>query len=55
MDLFDTVISLNAGKATAEHLQTLGYVIDWHEYAMDHGVCGEEVNDLNIFLQKYWG
>jgi predicted esterase len=24
--------------------------VQWHEYAMAHSVCAEEINDIRLFL-----
>jgi phospholipase/carboxylesterase len=50
--LYDGVIVPQRGRASCEQLQRLGYDVEWHEYAMQHSVCAEEVADLNAFLLK---
>ncbi len=47
---FDQVIALETGKASAKLLEQHGYHIDWHEYAMGHSVCAEELADIRAFL-----
>jgi phospholipase/carboxylesterase len=47
---FDAVIGLNVAQASALQLQQAGYPVAWHEYAMAHSVCEQEVADLRIFL-----
>ena len=48
----DTVIPLARAAASRDALQTLGCVVDWHEYPMAHSVCQQEVGDLNRWLLK---
>lgn len=49
---FDPVISIARGMASRDALAALGYDIEWHEYAMEHAVCPEEIGDLNRWLVK---
>ena len=46
----DTVIPYAVGKFSAEQLSGLGYALEWHEYAMQHSVCVEEVRDIAAWL-----
>lgn len=48
----DTVIPLARAAASRDALQTLGCVVEWHEYPMAHSVCPQEVGDLNRWLLK---
>lgn len=48
----DTVIPLMRATASRDALQALGCVVEWHEYAMQHSVCPQEVADLNRWLLK---
>ena len=48
----DTVIPLARAAASRDALQSLGCVVDWHEYPMAHSVCQQEVGDLNRWLLK---
>lgn len=48
----DPVIELARAVASRDALTTLGYAVDWHEYAMPHSVCAEEVADLNRWLLR---
>ena len=40
--------------AMASHaaLQALGHAVEWHDYAMGHSVCEEEIGDLNQWLLR---
>jgi phospholipase/carboxylesterase len=46
----DTVIPYSRGKISAEKLRGMGYVLEWHEYPMEHSVCMEEVHDIAAWL-----
>ena len=46
----DTVIPLARATASRDVLQSLGCVVEWHEYPMAHSVCPQEVADLNRWL-----
>ncbi len=48
----DPVISYALGKISAEKLSGLGYPLEWHEYAMAHSVCMEEVRDIALWLTR---
>ncbi|MDE2118361.1 MAG: carboxylesterase [Betaproteobacteria bacterium] len=48
----DPVIPYALGKISAEKLSELGYPLEWHEYAMAHSVCMEEVRDIEVWLTR---
>ena len=48
----DQVIPLFAAQASHELLQSLGYKLEWHEYAMAHSVCIEEIEHIGEWLRK---
>ncbi len=47
---FDEVISIGIGQTACNQLQAEGYQVSWHEYAMGHSVCAEEIADIRSFL-----
>lgn len=47
---YDPVVPLARASASRDALRALGYSVAWHEYAMDHSVCMEEIADLNRWL-----
>jgi phospholipase/carboxylesterase len=49
---FDGVVPLMLGLKSREYLKALGYKVEWHEYAMAHAVCAEEVADIRQFLMR---
>jgi phospholipase/carboxylesterase len=47
----DPVVLLQRATASREHLQSLGYEVQWHEYAMEHSLCQEEIQDIEDWLR----
>jgi phospholipase/carboxylesterase len=47
---FDPVVVPARGEASRDALLALGYDVEWHDYPMDHSVCMEEIEDLNVWL-----
>jgi phospholipase/carboxylesterase len=48
----DPVIPYPFGRASAEKLLQLNYVLDWHAYDMPHSVCPEEIHDIEQWLTR---
>ena len=48
----DPVIALARATASRDALVALGYPVEWHDYAMPHSVCPQEVADINRWLPK---
>lgn len=48
----DPMIVLPRGKSSRDKLEALGYRVEWHEYAMPHSVCPEEIRDIGNWLRK---
>ena len=48
----DPMIPLSRAQASRDALRALGYDVQWHEYAMEHSVCMEEIADLQQFLRQ---
>ncbi len=46
----DATLSLSFAQQSRDHLLSLGYGVDWHEYPMGHSVCMPEVADIRVFL-----
>jgi phospholipase/carboxylesterase len=49
---FDPTVPLMLGVKSRDYLKAHGFKIEWHEYAMAHAVCAEEVADIRQFLQR---
>ncbi len=47
---FDEVITMQTCQASLKVLQNQHYLIDWHEYEMQHSVCVQEITDIRQFL-----
>ena len=50
--LFDPVVPLQLGVTTKEQLNSLGFVVNWHTYPMQHTVLPEEIEHIKDFVQK---
>ena len=48
--LMDPMIPITRGVTSREALIALNYQIEWHEYAMGHEVCHEEIIDIARWL-----
>ena len=48
----DGVITLPRATATRDQLLALGQPLEWHDYPMEHSVCGEEVQAIQTFLRQ---
>ena len=48
----DGVVALPRATASRDALAALGYAVEWHEYAMEHSVCPQEVTDIEAFLKR---
>ena len=46
----DPVVPFAMGIESRDRLRTAGRAVDWHEYPMPHAVCGEELEDLRLWL-----
>ncbi len=48
----DTVITMSTCRLSFNLLQAENYAVNWHEYAMAHAVCAEEIEDIKQFLLR---
>jgi len=48
----DPMIGIDRARASRDALQALGYAVEWHDYAMPHSVCMDEIVDLNRWLLR---
>ncbi|MEQ8859635.1 MAG: alpha/beta hydrolase [Pseudomonadales bacterium] len=46
----DPMIPIARAITSRETLLGLGYQVEWHEYAMGHQVCPEEIDDISRWL-----
>jgi phospholipase/carboxylesterase len=49
---YDNVVPFNRAEASRDLLVSLGYQLEWHEYAMQHSLCLEEVQHISTWLKK---
>lgn len=47
----DPIVPHALGKTSFESLSALGYKVEWHEYAMPHTVCMEEIESIEMWLK----
>jgi len=48
----DPMIGIPRARESRAALETLGYPVQWKEYAMAHSVCGEEIADIAAWLLR---
>ena len=48
----DPVIKFDWASQSRDKLVAIGSRIEWHEYAMGHAVCGQEIDDLSRWMQQ---
>jgi phospholipase/carboxylesterase len=48
----DNVVPFNRAEMSRDALLALGCKVEWHEYAMQHSVCLEEVQAISAWLKK---
>jgi phospholipase/carboxylesterase len=46
----DPIVPYALGVASRDALLKFGYAVEWHEYAMQHSVCEEELRDISVWL-----
>lgn len=46
----DPIVPQALGTLSRDHLQSLGYAVEWHSYPMAHQVCMEEIVELRRWL-----
>ena len=51
----DPMIGIDRANASRDALRALGYDVEWHDYAMPHSVCLDEIADLNRWLLRVLG
>ena len=48
----DPMIAFARAQASRELLMQQGYVVEWHEYRMQHAVCPQEIADIGAWLAR---
>jgi phospholipase/carboxylesterase len=49
---YDSLIPIERATISREALRKAGYAVDWHDYPMEHAVCGEEIADIAAWLRR---
>ncbi len=48
----DPIIPVTLAKASRDLLLKTKYIVEWHEYAMGHTVCAEEIADIRSWIMR---
>jgi phospholipase/carboxylesterase len=48
----DDVVPIFMGNSAFKVLESNQYPVTWHEYAMQHNVCVQELNDISAWLKQ---
>ncbi len=48
----DPVIPIARAEQSRDLLKALGYQVEWHEYMMQHSLCGEEIDHISAWLKR---
>jgi len=50
--IIDPVVAVESGKAACDKLKSMDYEVEWHDYVMEHSLCGEEIEHLSVFMNS---
>ena len=48
----DNIIPMTLAASSNLQLQDSGYTVEWHEYAMAHAICKDEIADIGEWLKR---
>lgn len=48
----DPVIPMQRAEQSRDLLMALGHSVEWHQYAMQHSLCQEEIKDIGTWLTR---
>ena len=48
----DPIVSISMGIEARDELVDLGYTVEWHEYPIEHEVCGAELREIGRWLTR---
>ncbi|MYM74801.1 carboxylesterase [Duganella sp. FT134W] len=48
----DPVIPIARATASRDLLVDWGYQVEWHDYAMQHSLCQQEIDDISAWLKR---
>lgn len=49
---YDDVVPIFMGNSAFKVLESNGYQATWHEYAMQHNVCMQQLNEISAWLKE---
>ena len=50
--ILDPVVAVESGKAAFDTLKSMDYDVEWHDYLMEHSLCGEEIEHISVFMNS---
>ncbi len=50
--IIDPVVAVESGKAACDALKSMNYEVEWHDYVMEHSLCGEEIEHISTFINS---
>jgi phospholipase/carboxylesterase len=50
--IHDPVVRFEYGQKSCAQLKTLGHDVQWKQYAMEHSLCAEEIDDISAWLTE---
>ncbi len=50
--IIDSMVAIESGKSAFDALKAMKYNIEWHDYLMEHSVCGEEIAHISTFIDS---
>jgi len=50
--ILDSIVAIETGKNTFNALKNLNYNVEWHDYVMEHSICGEEISHISAFINS---
>ncbi|MDO9047701.1 MAG: alpha/beta hydrolase-fold protein [Methylobacter sp.] len=50
--IIDPIVAVESGKAAFDKLKAMDYIIEWHDYLMEHRLCVEEIEHISVFMNS---
>ncbi|NOT12890.1 MAG: alpha/beta fold hydrolase [Methylococcaceae bacterium] len=50
--IIDSMVAIESGKSAFDALMQMNCNIEWHDYLMEHAVCGEEIEHISTFINS---
>jgi phospholipase/carboxylesterase len=51
----DPIVPIQLAEVSRMALKNRGYQVEWHQWPMQHAVCGEEIEAVSAFLGRIFG